>query len=231
VVLANCHLGKPRSLSAVIDDRNRVTHYKTYRTDYFECVLSGAKGRGNESERLDYRHDPKDFYRTELSNDLTQFLVHGVEDRIILIGYLGDYLSDSLYYYKNTRITPFNRYYDDDGILPDSYDTEISAQIVTALERQTFLNDVRWPGRAAILTFFCGVNFLILIFFRTRWIWVNVVIAFISFLGSMILGGLLMVVLFQESIYLSLDELPIMIVLLSGSILVQQIVELRKSSN
>jgi hypothetical protein len=46
---------------------------------------------------------------------------------------MGDFLTDSVYYYQNCRITPLNSYYGEGGILPDRYNIEISANILSSL--------------------------------------------------------------------------------------------------
>ncbi|MGC4023448.1 MAG: hypothetical protein QM734_16620 [Cyclobacteriaceae bacterium] len=119
----------------------------------------------------------------------------------LLIGYMGDYLTDRTYYFKNSRITPLNRYLE--GESPDMFDTQISACIISAFSGEEFLNDVKVLARILILFFFCIINVLAITYIKTRWIALNIVIAFIIFLLLVFGAGALIVYLFSVNPYLS----------------------------
>lgn len=149
--------------------------------------------------------------RAELKD--TPFWYGALEGKTILVGYLGDYLTDSLYYYKQCRITPLNEYYGQENLLPDLYDTEVSANIIRTIRDQDYIDEIGEVFRIFILLAFTLLNVIIITFIRTRWLAVNLIIAALIFVLFTIAGSLMLVLLFDKGYFLALDELPVILVI------------------
>lgn len=170
--------------------------------------------RGNEYERINYREIAFHFYQIELKH-ATDVHTPIYKDKIILVGYMGDYITEEVHYFRSCRITPMNSSFDDRPI-PDMYDIQISALILEMITTNTFIYDCNNFERFGIMLVFCIINVMLITFLRTRWIFLNLIIAILITLS--ILTSIILVIIFGFSsfdIYLQLDELPIMILITS----------------
>lgn len=214
VVFANCGNSEIGSTSQIIGDQNTVTHFKADRADYFELQLTGFKGRGNEIERINY--GPRLDYpinKGELTASYFWFNPDHLKDKTILLGYMGDYLTDSIYYFQNCRITPMNRYYGENNIPPDMYDIEITANIMRTINDNDFINEINQIVRVLIILAFSLLNVTALTFIKTRWTIANLIIATILFVVLTGLGSGLLVLMFDKGFYLEMDELPLILLI------------------
>ncbi|MBL0740758.1 hypothetical protein [Chryseolinea lacunae] len=198
------------NLSEIIEDQNVVTHFNSDRTDYFEFQLTGFKGRGNKKEIINYRGASTHYIAGELS-DLFPINAENISEKMILLGYMGDYLTDSVQYFKSCRITPLNRYYGESNILPDMYDTVITANIISSINHHEFINEIGEIARIGLLLTCTLINVLAITYIKTKWPAVNVVIAAIIFIAMMGAGSFLIVYFFTKGYYLNLDELPMLL--------------------
>jgi hypothetical protein len=214
VVFANCREKGINTLSQIIGDHNTVTHFKTDRMDYFELQLTDFKGRGNEIERINYGPRLRyPFDKGELTDSYFWFNPDNLNGKTILLGYMGDYLTDSIYYYQDCRITPLNRYYGENNIPPDMYDIEISANIMRTINDRDFIDEVNQVLRVLIILAFSLLNVVILTFAKTRWTIVNLIIATLFFILLTGTGSFFLVFMFDKGYYLEMDELPLILLL------------------
>jgi hypothetical protein len=214
VIFANCEDLESGSVSLTINDEGAVTHFKTDKSDYFELILTDFKGRGNSIERINYvsRLDYP-INKGELTDFYYWFDPDHLKGKIILLGYMGDYLTDSIYYYTNCRVTPLNRYYGESNIPPDMYDLEISANIIRTINDNDFINEVNQIVRVLIVLVFSLLNVVILTFTKTKWTIVNLIIATFLFFLLTGFGGFLMVIAFDKGYFLEMDELPLILII------------------
>lgn len=212
VIFANCESAGPGALGQLVGDGNAVTHFKTDRSDYFELLLTGFTGRGNDVERINYGRRMDDGPKGELSDSYYWFNPDYLENKTVLLGYMGEYLTDEIYYFKNCRITPLNSYYGADGdVLPDMYDIEITAHILRTIHHNDFINEINQAVRVLIMLVICIMNVIVLTYAKTKWTVVNLVIATVLFLLLTGAASFLLVYLFDKRYYLSLDELPLIL--------------------
>lgn len=212
IFFVDCRRKGRGALSEIIEDGNVVTHFDCSRRDYFEFLLTGFKQRGNDREMINYAPEQQSLLmRVELKD--TPFWYGALEGKTILVGYLGDYLTDSLYYYKQCRITPLNEYYGQENLLPDLYDTEVSANIIRTIRDRDYIDEIGEVYRIFILLAFALLNVIIITFIRTKWLVVNLIIAALIFVLFTIAGSLLLVLLFDKGYFLALDELPVVLVI------------------
>jgi len=210
VVFANCNSSGTGILSQIIDDGNIVTHFKSDKPDYFEFQLAKFNGRGNDLERINYRARCC-LGTAELSDPVSSIEGRYLKDKILLIGYMGDYLTEEVYYFKNCRVTPLNADYGDDGALPDKYDIEISADIISTMGSRNFINEINQVSRVLIILAFSLVNVMALALVRKKSTIVNLITATVLFVLLTGLGSFLLVYLFNEGYLLELDELPLVL--------------------
>lgn len=207
VIFADC-LNGSGSLSQIIYEDNIVTHFKTDRTDYFESQLTSFSGRGNENERINYGIE---FYISELRLD-TWYFPSVIEGSTILLGYMGEsYFPGMISDYTTCRITPLNKYYGEDNILPDMYDVQISATIISMINKNDFVLEFPQWQRILFLLGICLLNVIALMFIKTRWVFINLIVATVLFMLLTGAGSYLVVHLFVQGYYLVLDELPYML--------------------
>ncbi|AYB34601.1 hypothetical protein [Chryseolinea soli] len=200
------------ALSEIINEGNVVTHFDCYRRDYFEFLLTGFKPRGNDREMINYAPEQQSiFMRAELKD--APLWYGALEGKTILVGYMGDYLTDSLYYYQQCRITPLNEYYGQENLLPDLYDTEVSANIIRTIRDQDYIDEIGEVYRILILLAFALLNVIIITFVRTKWLAVNLIIAGLIFVLFTIAGSVSLVLLFDKGYFLDLDELPVILLI------------------
>ena len=211
VVFANCDDLKTGSLSLIINDEGAVTHFRTDKPDYFELKLTDFKGRGNSMERINYGSSMD--YKGELKDSYYWINSTYLKDKTLLLGYMGEYLTDSIYYYNNCRVTPLNRYYGSSNIPPDFYEIEISANIIRTINDDNFINEVNPVLRILVILAFSLLNVIILTFAKTRWVIVNLIIATMLFILLTGFGSLLMVIVFDKRNYLEMDELPLILII------------------
>lgn len=201
VVFANCDKLKSGSISQVISGFNTVTHFMTDRTDYFELKLTNFKGRGNHNERINY--GPRLRYpidKGELTDSYYWFDPDHLHNKTILLGYMGDYLTDSIYNHQNCRVTPLNEYFGESNILPDMYDIEISANIMRTINDNDFIDELDQVVRVLILLAFSLLNVTALTFIKTKWTIVNLMIATVLFILLTGFGSFLLVYMFDKGV-------------------------------
>lgn len=166
----------------------------------------------------------------ELTDSYFWFNPDHLKGKTILLGYMGDYLTDSIYYYTNCRVTPLNRYYGASNISPDMYDIEISANIIRTINDNDFINEVNQIFRILIILAFTLINVFILTFAKTKWTIVNVIIATILFILLTGLGGFLMVMTFDNGYFLEMDELPLILIITTVFTVILNISEKKASA-
>lgn len=200
-----------------------MTHFKTDRPDYFELQLTAFSGRGDQIERINY--GPKfGYYKVELT-DSHWFNPDYLRGKTILLGYMGDYLTDSIYYYQSTRITPMNDYYGENNILPDMYDIEISANIMSTINHKDFIDEINQVFRVLTILAFSLLNVTLLTFAKTRSTLVNILIAAVLFVLLTGSGAFLLLYLFVKGYYLEMDELPLVLLIATAFTVLMNIAE------
>lgn len=201
----------------IINNDNSVTHFKSDQKNYFEVILSDSweqlKMRANKSERIYFRSPFKHYFQFEL-RDIDSSHPENFQDRIVLIGYLGDYVTEEMRDYRDCRITPMNEYFGDTNIPPDMYDTQISAIIISTINEGRFINEINPIARVGLIILFCLVNVGLISLVQTRWLTLNLLLSLIIFIGLMGLGSYLIVLLFsQYYYYIELNELTTLLVI------------------
>ncbi len=216
VVTSSCVENNRGQLSRLIKDNNEVTHFKSGKPDYFEVLISDSwnvlKKRNNEHERIYYRGAAKHYYQFELK-DIGSSPPENFRGKVILLGYVGDYVTDSIYDYKNCRITPLNEHYGEDYILPDMYDIQISANILSTIFEKQFINEINPFLRVIIILAFCFLNVGLITLVHTKWLVLNLFLAAIILILLMALGPFVIIYLFGKSYFLELNELTMVLII------------------
>jgi hypothetical protein len=217
----------------IIEDGNEVHFFHADKPDYLEVRLSKKWNRllkrRNIEERIFYRESygvHARFSQAELAdtNELLERDSSLFEGRIVLIGYAGDYLpadpEDPFEYFQNSRITPMNPFYGEEYLAPDMHDVMISANIILTLTNDDFLTEVSIGMRVMVILAFALLNVFLVNYIRTKYFILTLLIDAIVFLVLMGIASYVIVILFYEyNLFLTLNELPLILVFCSISTL------------
>lgn len=220
IILANCNESVENSLARQIEVGNIVTHFKRNRSDYFEfkfvASLDTLTARVNKSERIKYSGGCSQFaFMCMDVSAVEDFYSDFAKDRIVLLGTVLSFEESEISNYTNARITPMNTYYGQSYIAPDMSDTEISANIISSINKNEFLNEVSIYWRTLILLLFVMVQVTIINLINTRWLVLNLILVFISFLLLTMGGSALIVYFFSMNYYLELNEMTLILIVVT----------------
>lgn len=209
-------------LSRIVYEDNTVTHFRSDKAQYFETRISNnwnaVTTRASEQERIHYEGLSSPYILDDLAN-LDNFLPHYFNNKIVLIGYMGDYVSGMDSYlaysgderilkgYKSARITPMNRYYGEQGASPDTYDIQISARIITMINRGNFINELGALGRSLIILSAAMLLVLVITLVRTRWMLLDIILYTVIYFAFVMAFTLLQVMAFDRNYYVEIPEL------------------------
>lgn len=215
LVLCDCNTS-PQASSIIVGDGNIVTHFRSDSSSYFEIKVSSGwldlAERKNEIERINYRYPMKSYIQIDLKN-ADGFDPEFIQGKIILIGFMGEAISEEIVDYQNTRITPLNDEFGDNYISPDMYDIQISANIVSMIIDKEFIGEASPIIRVGTILLFSFVNLLIVSFLRSRYIFLTILFQVIWFVILLTASGYLMVYLFWRNYYIEMNELPLILII------------------
>ncbi len=218
VILSACNQTEKAGLGRIINDDNIVTHFNSSNHDCFENLLSDNRKsideRGNALERINYVSPFRSYYQFELK-DIESYEQENFEGKIVLVGYIGDYVTEEVYNHKNCRITPLNQYYGHEYLLPDMYDIQISASIISMINNEEYINEINPFLRVMIILIFCLLNVGFITLIQTRWLALNLFFYLMIFIVLLVAGSLLIVMLFSNHFYLELNELTLVLIITS----------------
>lgn len=170
---------------------------------YFEQQLSDRtkefKERKNNKERINFR-PVNMYYRLPLS-EIDSVSPDLIKNQIVLVGFLRDSL-----------ITPMNQWYGRySDIQGDMSDAQISANIISTINKREFINEVNPFFRVVIILFVSLLNTVLLRLLRTRRDMLNILLGVILFVILNGLSTVLIVLAFAQNYYLSLDEMTVVL--------------------
>jgi hypothetical protein len=233
IIIANCNEDFENSLSRKIESRNKVTHFKSNRSDYYEFRLLEdidiIKTRNNKTERINFIGSCSNgsFFCHNLVS-LDNLTLDIMDGKIILLGYVDSQYGEDIYSFTNARITPMNKEYGEEYIPPDMFDTEISANIIASIYNQNFLNEVSIYWKILILLFATLIQVTIINLIKTRWLLVNLAIAILCFFLLNMAGSILIVYSFSVNYYLELHEMTLLLIIVTVFTFAHTIVLKRK---
>ncbi|MEQ8477916.1 MAG: CHASE2 domain-containing protein [Fulvivirga sp.] len=207
IVTCDCQPNSDKGTSKIISPKNQVTHFKTDKDSYFEIQLSDKpnelKERNNEVERINYRAE--DRYVTAQLSEVERMDSEFLKGKTILIGFLQDSL-----------VTPMNYWYDSNkNIIGDMSDTQISANIISTINRNEFINEVPLVIKMLIIliiSLFCaGVIRLV----RTKYLILDILLGLTILIALNLLSGYIIVFAFSKNYYLQLHEMATVLIVIS----------------
>lgn len=201
----DCDNDSNRRTSRILTERNEVTQFKTDKDSYFELQLSGnlneLKKRGNHKERINFRGADR-YFRAPLS-EIENVDPEIIKDKIILVGFLRDSL-----------VTPMNEWYGrPEDIQGDMSDAQISANIISTIKRNEFINEVNPLFRVLIIlsvSLFCtGLIRLV----RTKHNAINIILGLIILIILNGLSSYIVVFAFSKNYFLELHEVTVVLII------------------
>lgn len=215
LVLCDC-TASPQASSIIVGDGNIVTHFRSDSPNYFEVKASSGwldlSERKNKIERINYRDPVKSYMQIDLKN-ADGFDPEFIQGKIVLVGFIGENITEEIIDYQNTRITPLNDEFGDNYISPDMYDIQISANIVSMIKDKEFIDDASPIIRVGTILLFSFVNVLIVSFLRSRYIFLTILFQVIWFVVLLTASGYVMVYLFSKNYYIEMNELPLILII------------------
>jgi len=201
-------------LSRKVNDDNTVTHFISNNKASFELQfvkdLNSLFSRANEQELIFY--DGSRFYEGDLSN-LENIEPELITNKMVLIGDLGRDSNGNLVNFKNAHITPLNEYYGE-ATIPDMYEIEISANIITQIHHSKYLNEIGLVLKTLFLLGICLLHVALLSLTKTKWLVVTLILNSIQFIFLMIMAPICitLLLLFANRYYLEINEFPLLLI-------------------
>lgn len=205
ILTCDCNKNSNIGTSGILTPKNEVTHFKTDKDSYFELQLSdksnGLKERRNNKERINFRAVDS-YYRVALS-EIENIPPEIIKGKTVLIGFLRDSL-----------VTPMNYWYGRPGYIEgDMSDAQISANIISTINRSEFINEVNLLFRVLIILTVSLVCTGLIRLVRTKH---NVISIILGLVILIILNGLsayIIVFAFSKNYYLELNEMTFVLII------------------
>jgi hypothetical protein len=205
IITCGCTQNTNNGTSAIRTPDNEVTHFRSDKDSYFELQLSNQldrlKGRGNNKERINFRG--VDQYYTLPLTEIENVPQEIIKDKIILIGFLRD-----------SVITPMNDWYGIPGETEgDMSDAQISANIISTINRNEFINEVHLAFRVLIILAVSLVCTGLIRLARTKYNVINVILGLCILIGLNSLSSYLIVLAFSKGYFLELHEMTVVLII------------------
>lgn len=206
IVICDCDIDSNKGTSGILTPKNKVTHFKTDKNSYFELQLcdkpNDLKKRGNnKKERINFRESNR-YYHAPLSDieNLSPELING---KTILVGFIRDSL-----------VTPMNYWYGRPGdIEGDMSDAQISANIISTINRNEFIDEINPLLRILIILVISLVCTGLIVLLRTKNNIINIVLGLVFLIIFNALSSYLIVFAFTKNYYLELNEVTIVLII------------------
>jgi len=205
IITCDCNPGSDKGTSRITTSENEVTHFQTDKDSYFELLLSDKlnelKKRGNKQERINFRG--VEMYSQSPLTDIKNIPPDFVKDKTILVGFLRDSL-----------VTPMNYWYGESGITKgDMSDVQISANIISTITRNEFINEVNILFRVLIILIVSLVCTGLIRLARTRYNAINIILGLVILIILNALSSYIIVFAFSKNYYLELNEMTVVLII------------------
>ena len=205
IITCDCTNAKNKGTSRITTSKNEVTHFRADNDSYFELQLAnksnGLKKRGNDEERINFRGVDM-YYRLPLS-EIENISPEIIKDKTILIGFLRDSL-----------VTPMNQWYGRPGeIQGDMSDAQISANIISTIDRGEFINEVNLLYRISIILTVSLICTGLIRLLRTKYNLINFILGLVILIILNGLSSYIIVYAFSKNYYLELNEMTVVTII------------------
>jgi len=205
IITCDCKTNSNKGTSRITSPENEVTHFLTDKDSYFELQLAdGSKefeGRGNNSERINFR--AKDMYYRFPLSELDNVLPDLVKNQIVLVGFLRDSL-----------VTPMNHWYGRPSASEgDMSDAQISANIISTINRNEFINEVSPFLRVLLIVLVSLICTVLIRLVHTKYNVINIILALAILIILNGLSSYIIVFAFSRDYYLKLDEMTVVLII------------------
>ena len=205
IITCNCELNSNDGTSRITTPQNEVTHFKADKDSYFELQLSdkenGLKARRNINERINFRGVNR--YLNAPLSEIENINPEMIKDKIALIGFLRDSL-----------VTPMNYWYGRPGeIQGDMSDAQISANIISTINRNEFINEVNLLLRVLIIVTVSLLCTGLIKLIRTKYNVLNILLGLVILVVLNGLSSYIIVYAFSKNYYLELNEITVVLII------------------
>lgn len=205
IITCDCGVNSNSGTSRITTAQNVVTHFKADNDSYFELQLSnkqnGLKERRNNEERINFRG--VDRYFSAPLSEIENIVPEMIKDKTILIGFLRDSL-----------VTPMNYWYGRPGeIQGDMSDAQISANIISTINRNEFINEVNLLLRVLIILTVSLICTGLIRLFRTKYNVINILLGLVILIILNGLSSYIIVFAFSKNYYPELNEMTVVLII------------------
>ena len=205
IITCDCSLNTNKGTSRITTPKNEVTHFQTDQGAYFELQLSsklnGLNERANNKERINFR--AVSMYYSILLTEIRNISPEIIKDKTILVGSLRDNL-----------VTPMNYWYGRPGnIEGDMSDAQISANIISTINRDEFINDINLFLRVLIILTVSLVCTGLIRLLRTKSNSINIILGLVILIVLNGLSSYIIVFAFSKKYYLELNEMTFVLII------------------
>jgi hypothetical protein len=205
IISCDCGANSNNGTSRITTPQNVVTHFKTDTDSYFELRLcdkdSGLKERRNNSERINFRGVDR-YFNAPLS-EIENIDPEMIKDKTVLIGFLRDSL-----------VTPMNYWYGRPGeVQGDMSDAQISANIISTINRNEFINEVHLLFRVLIILTVSLLCTGLIRLGRTRYNVLNILLGLVILVVLNGISSFIIVFAFSKNYYLELNEMTVVLMI------------------
>lgn len=205
IITCDCQKDSNKGTSGILTSKNEVTQFKTGKDTYFELQLSDnlneLKKRGNDKERINFRSANK-YFRAPLS-EIRNLDPEIIKDKTILVGFLRDSL-----------VTPMNYWYGRAGdIQGDMSDAQISANIISTINGNEFINEVNLLFRILIILTVSLICTGLIRIARTKNNIINIILGLLILIILNGLSSYIIVFAFSRNYYLELNEMNVVLII------------------
>jgi hypothetical protein len=205
IITCDCELNSNNGTSRITTSQNEVTHFKTNKNSYFELKLSDKdnvlKDRRNDIERINFKGADR-YFNAPLS-EIENLDPEMIKDKIVLIGFLRDSL-----------VTPMNHWYGRRGeIRGDMSDAQISANIISTINRSEFIKEVSLLFRVLIIVTVSLLCTGLIRLVRTKYNVLNILLGLVILIVLNGLSSYIIVYAFSKNYYLELNEMTAVLII------------------
>lgn len=197
IIVCDCNPNSDAGTSAIINSDSVVTQFKTDKDTYFEIKLIDysyrLSQRRNRRARINFRN-LEHYYRVHSGEigDLESEIVSG---KIVLVGS-----------FHPAFVTPVNEWYGYHGDKPDMSEIQISANILSTVTRNEYINEVPFILRILIVMSSALACAGLMRVVRTRHIIVNILTGLLILFVLETLNAFVIVFAFMHRYYLEMNE-------------------------
>lgn len=175
--------------------------------------------RNNDNEIINYAGNKQKYFCLDSKDLMDDRLIEiSLKDKIVLMGFMGETFDHDAFTVQDKFYTPLNKTYVG-KTYPDMFGIVVHANIVTMIDRQTFIDE--WPEYFGLIigVLLCFIN-VVMFYYVHDYLpsWYDLIVKFVQLVETIFLLFIVVLIYQEKSLKIELN-LAITAVLLSGDLL------------